>query len=97
MYFLSRSNINVNPRSRPERGRPYGLDKKAYKSMRSTVGRLFTWLKAFRRVTIRYERLASTFLALIKYIHNNIPEGFAMSSIYGSVNFRCNKHIQLTG
>ncbi|MEM1547133.1 MAG: transposase [Candidatus Methanomethylicia archaeon] len=34
--------------------------------MRSTVERFFAWLTAFRRINIRYERLASTFLEFIK-------------------------------
>jgi transposase len=33
--------------------------------MRSAVERFFGWLKSFRRITIRYERLASTYKALV--------------------------------
>jgi transposase len=33
--------------------------------MRSVVERFFGWLKSFRRITIRYERLASTYKTLI--------------------------------
>jgi transposase len=36
-----------------------------YKRVRSAVERFFGWLKSFRRITIRYERLASTYKALI--------------------------------
>ncbi|MEM3693239.1 MAG: hypothetical protein QXI39_04380 [Candidatus Bathyarchaeia archaeon] len=36
------------------------------KRMRSAVERFFAWLTAFRRITIRYERLALTFLASYK-------------------------------
>jgi len=39
---------------------------KAYKRMRSAIDRFFAWLKSFKRLTIRYERLASTFLAFIQ-------------------------------
>ncbi|MEM1537957.1 MAG: IS5 family transposase [Candidatus Nezhaarchaeales archaeon] len=63
-----KANIDVNPRNRrkPKRGRPYRFNKKSYRSMRSAVERFFAWITAFRRITIRYERLASTFLALIQ-------------------------------
>lgn len=48
------------------RGRPYRLNVEAYRRMRSAVERFFAWLKSFRKITIRYERLASTFLAFIQ-------------------------------
>jgi len=35
-----------------------------YRRMRSAVERFFGWLKSFRRIIIRYERLASTYKAL---------------------------------
>ena len=44
--------------------------------MRSAVERFYGWLKTFRRITIRYERLAMTYKAFIN-IHsmdNNIPK-----------------------
>ena len=34
--------------------------------MRSSVERFFAWLESLRRVTIRYERLKTTFLGLIR-------------------------------
>ncbi|MEM1558275.1 MAG: transposase [Thermoproteota archaeon] len=34
--------------------------------MRSAVERFFSCITSFRRINIRYERLASTFLALIQ-------------------------------
>ena len=48
-------NIDVNSRNRrkPKRGRPYRLDRETYKRMMSTIERFFTWLAAFRRITIR--------------------------------------------
>jgi len=33
--------------------------------MRSAVERFYGWLKTFRRITIRYERLAMTYKAFI--------------------------------
>jgi transposase len=56
------ANIPVNPR-RGRMPRPYNAD--LYKSMRSAVERFYTWLKAFRRIVIRYERLATMYKALI--------------------------------
>jgi transposase len=56
-------NIPVNPRN-GRRPRPYNLE--LYKRMRSAVERFFGWLKSFRRMVIRYERLAVTYRAFIK-------------------------------
>lgn len=63
-----KANIDVNPRNRrkPKRGRPYRLDRKSYKRMRSAVERFFAWITLFKRLSIRYERLASTFLGFIQ-------------------------------
>jgi transposase len=55
-------NIPVNPRN-GRRPRPYNLE--LYKRMRSAVERFFGWLKSFRRMVIRYERLAVTYRAFI--------------------------------
>jgi transposase len=33
--------------------------------VRGSVERFFAWLKSFKRITIRYERLATAFPALI--------------------------------
>ena len=47
-------------------GRPPTFDKEAYKKNRSGVERFFSMLKGgFRRLAIRYERIASTFMGLI--------------------------------
>jgi transposase len=56
-------NIPGNPRN-GRRPRPYNLE--LYKRMRSAVERFFGWLKSFRRMLIRYERLAVTYRAFIK-------------------------------
>jgi transposase len=54
-------NIPVNPRNG---GKPtYNIE--LYRKMRSAVERFFGWLKSFRRIIIRYERLASTYKALV--------------------------------
>jgi transposase len=49
------------------RGRPYRLNLEAYKQVRSGVERFFAWLtNGFRRLAIRWERLASTLTGLIQ-------------------------------
>jgi transposase len=54
-------NIPVNPRNG---GKPtYNIE--LYRKMRSAVERFFGWLKSFRRIIIRYEKLASTYKALV--------------------------------
>jgi transposase len=55
-------NIPVNPRN-GRKPRQYNIE--LYRRMRSAVERFFGWLKSFRRITIRYERLASTYKALV--------------------------------
>jgi transposase len=55
-------NIPVNTRNGRKQG-PYGIE--LYRRMRSAVERFFGWLKSFRRIIIRYERLASTYRALV--------------------------------
>jgi hypothetical protein len=49
-------NIPVNPRN-GRKPRQYNIE--LYRKMRSAVERFFGWLKSLR-ITIRYERLAST-------------------------------------
>jgi hypothetical protein len=57
--------VNIRNRRRPRCGRPYRLDLEAYKRMRSSVERFFAWLtNGFRRLAIRWERLAPTYTAL---------------------------------
>jgi transposase len=59
--------VNIRNRRRPRHGRPYRLDLEAYKRMRSGVERFFAWLtNGFRRLAIRWERLASTFTGFIQ-------------------------------
>jgi transposase len=43
--------------------RPYNVG--LYRRMRSAVERFFGWIKSFRRIIIRYERLESTYKALV--------------------------------
>lgn len=59
----------------PRRGNKRNPDKQSsfdmdgHRRNRSSVERFFGWLKGgFRRLAVRYERLASTFLALIRMV-----------------------------
>jgi transposase len=54
--------IPVNPRN-GRKPRPYNVG--LYRRMRSAVERLFGRIKSFRRIIIRYERLESTYKALV--------------------------------
>jgi len=45
--------------------RPMLLDKETYKKVKYIVERFSAWIKQFRKLTVRYERLAETFLGLI--------------------------------
>lgn len=56
------ANIPVNPRN-GRKPRPYNVG--VYRKVRSAVERSFGWLKSLRRITIRYERLTTTYRALI--------------------------------
>jgi transposase len=54
-------NIPVNPRN-GRKPRPYNVE--LYRKIKSAVERFFGWLKSFRRIILRYEKLASTYKAL---------------------------------
>ena len=48
-----------------KQGRLRRFDKQAYNRIRSMIERSFGWVKAFRRVVIRYDRLASVYMAFV--------------------------------
>jgi len=54
-------NIPMNPRN-GRKQRPYNIE--LYKKMKSAVERFYGWIKNFRRIILRYEKLASTYKAL---------------------------------
>ena len=56
------ANIPVNPRN-GRKQRPHNVELH-----KSAIERSFGWLKSFRRITIRYERLPSTYKALLTII-----------------------------
>jgi transposase len=63
---LKSMNVEANMPVNPRNGRkPKRYKFKLYKRMRSAVERFYGWLKSFRRIIIRYERLAETYKAFI--------------------------------
>ncbi|MBS7609234.1 transposase [Candidatus Bathyarchaeota archaeon] len=63
-----KAGIEANPRNghKPKRGRPYRVERGAYRRMRRAFESFFSWITSLRRITIRYERLVSTFFAFIQ-------------------------------
>ena len=55
-------NIQINSRN-GRRPKPYNIE--IYKKMRSAIEKFFGWIKSFRKIIIRYERLAITYKAFI--------------------------------
>jgi len=47
------------------KGRPLNFDREAYRR-RNVIERCVGWLKEFRRLATRYEKLALNFLAMVK-------------------------------
>jgi len=47
-------------------GRPRLFEKTLYNKVRSMIERFYGWMKAFRRIIIRYERLPSTYLGFVQ-------------------------------
>jgi transposase len=66
--YLHQKGVQANIPSRSkkkQRGRPRIFDSTSFKKIRYTVERFFSWIKAFRRIDTRYDRLASTFMGFI--------------------------------
>ena len=59
----TRERSNTKPK---QQGRPNIFLYQDYKKVRNSVERFFGWLKSFRRIQTRYERLASTYLGFIQ-------------------------------
>lgn len=60
------SQIRPNPNRKKRAGRPRSFNKSLYDKVRSMIERFFAWLKSFRRIVIRYERLPSTYLGFVQ-------------------------------
>jgi len=56
--------VNQRNRKKPKRGRPYRFDHGHYRA-RGAVERCFSWLKSFRKLVPRYERLEHSFRGLV--------------------------------
>jgi IS5 family transposase len=67
-FYLDRRKIKQQiPSTAKKRkpGRPRSFDKALYGKVRYSVERFFAWMENFRKLTVRYERLAETFSGLI--------------------------------
>jgi len=56
-----RANISYRSKKR-HRGRPRLFDREALRRTRHTIKRFFGWMKEFRRIDTRFDRLASGFM-----------------------------------
>jgi transposase len=56
--------VNRRNRRRSKRGRAYRFDPEIYR-YRGAVERFFSWIKAFRKISPRYERLEESFRGLV--------------------------------
>lgn len=69
--YLQRRHVYANKprRSKKKRvGRPSIFDKKALRKTRYTVERFFSWIKPFRRIDTRYDRLADAFMGFVRLV-----------------------------
>ena len=60
-----RAQIKQRRNTKPKQGRPHVFLYRDYRRVRSSVERFFGWLKSFRRIQTRYERLALTYLGFV--------------------------------
>ncbi len=60
-----RSQIPDNPTRKKKPGRPRAFDEPTYHRIRSSIERFNAWIKAFRRVATRYDRLASIYMGFV--------------------------------
>lgn len=66
-HWLKRRRIEAVIPGRARRDSVYPLNRKAYRR-RNVIERMFGWLKNWRRIATRYDRLAVNFLAAIALI-----------------------------
>lgn len=57
---------HVNKKKKKRPGRKSFFDYETYAKIRSSVERFFSWLKSFRRIQTRYDRLASTYRGFVQ-------------------------------
>jgi transposase len=68
MYLAARGiAARIKERANKKRpGRPHVFDYRNYTKVRSSIERFFGWLKSFRRIQTRYDRLSSTYLGFLQ-------------------------------
>ena len=59
------SQIKDHPGKKKRPGRPRVFDKKTYGRIRSSVERFNAWIKSFRRVAVRYDRLPTLYMGFV--------------------------------
>lgn len=67
-FYLAKKGVRANIPCRSKkshRGRPRFFDREALRRTRYTVERFFGWIKEFRRIDTRFDRLASSFMGFI--------------------------------
>jgi transposase len=60
-----RSQMPEHPGKRKRSGRPRVFDKSAYNHVRSMIERFNGWIKAFRRVATRFDRLPQVYMGFV--------------------------------
>lgn len=67
-YWLDGKKIRSQmpePEGKKRPGRPRAYDKSAYEHVRSMIERFNGWIKAFRRVATRFDRLPQVYMGFI--------------------------------
>ena len=67
-FYLGKRRIGYQIPSKERRkrpGRPKRFDRTTYHRVRYTVERFFAWIKAFRRIVIRYERVSAVYSGFV--------------------------------
>ncbi len=60
-----KSRIPESPNTKKKPGRPRAFDRQAYHRIRSSIERFNAWIKAFRRVAVRYDRLPQVYMGFV--------------------------------
>ncbi|MDG6921397.1 MAG: transposase [Nitrososphaerota archaeon] len=60
-----RSQMPDPPGKKKRPGRPRAFDKQAYNRVMSMIGRFNGWIKAFRRVATRFDRLPQVYMGFV--------------------------------
>lgn len=90
IFYLDKKRVKSQMPEVSTKGRAGRLrlfNKSLYNKVRSMIERFNAWIKALRRVVIRYERLVSTCLEFVQLgsIVTLLRKGFQMSSRKGTL------------